>query len=187
MSCSIWCFFVCNNCVPMEICSVSLTKMFSCVQCGCRYCCPICSKSVCDMSSVWEQIDREIASTQMPESHNNKQVCISIALSIYLLFMQACITHPSVFAPFIWCGHFWCEWEESVVWSSVRNCNSISCFKENVTRLHANLTLAWYLPGMDIVQWLWCYKWSYVPYSGTQVHKLQLLQYSCHQGCTELN
>ncbi|CAK9263233.1 unnamed protein product [Sphagnum jensenii] len=41
-----------------------------------QYCCPICSKSVCDMSSVWEQIDREIASTQMPESHNNKQVWI---------------------------------------------------------------------------------------------------------------
>ncbi|KAH8949320.1 hypothetical protein BDL97_10G025400 [Sphagnum fallax] len=41
-----------------------------------QYCCPLCSKSVCDMSSVWEQIDREIASTQMPESHINKRVWI---------------------------------------------------------------------------------------------------------------
>jgi hypothetical protein len=40
--------------------------------------------------------------------------------------------------------------------------------------------------GMDTMQWLWCLKWSYVPHCGTQVHKLQLLQYSTHKGTTEL-
>ncbi len=59
-----------------------LTMISSSVHCGCRYCCPLCSKSVCDMSSVWEQIDREIASTQMPESHINKRVSILIALNV---------------------------------------------------------------------------------------------------------
>nr|XP_024387274.1 E3 ubiquitin-protein ligase RZFP34-like [Physcomitrium patens]PNR46315.1 hypothetical protein PHYPA_013434 [Physcomitrium patens] len=31
-----------------------------------KYNCPLCNKSVCDMSSVWKEIDEEIAATQMP-------------------------------------------------------------------------------------------------------------------------
>ncbi|KAL5999638.1 hypothetical protein ACLOJK_037923 [Asimina triloba] len=37
-----------------------------------RYACPLCSKSVCDMSKVWEKIDTEIAATPMPDSYQNK-------------------------------------------------------------------------------------------------------------------
>lgn len=42
-----------------------------------RYACPICSKSVCDMSKVWEKYDREIAATPMPEAYLNKKVSFS--------------------------------------------------------------------------------------------------------------
>lgn len=28
--------------------------------CICRYTCPVCSKSYCDMSSVWEKLDHEV-------------------------------------------------------------------------------------------------------------------------------
>ncbi|XP_057985916.1 LOW QUALITY PROTEIN: probable E3 ubiquitin-protein ligase RZFP34 [Hevea brasiliensis] len=41
-----------------------------------QYACPLCSKSVCDMSNVWEKFDMEIASTPMPESYQNKMVWI---------------------------------------------------------------------------------------------------------------
>ncbi|TXG73771.1 hypothetical protein EZV62_002350 [Acer yangbiense] len=37
-----------------------------------RYSCPICSKSICDMSKLWLKIDQEIASTPMPEMYRNK-------------------------------------------------------------------------------------------------------------------
>ncbi|XP_034687009.1 E3 ubiquitin-protein ligase RZFP34 isoform X1 [Vitis riparia] len=40
------------------------------------YSCPICSKSICDMSSLWEKIDREVASTPMPEMYRTKMVWI---------------------------------------------------------------------------------------------------------------
>ncbi|KAJ0027346.1 hypothetical protein Pint_35735 [Pistacia integerrima] len=41
-----------------------------------RYSCPICSKSYCDMSRVWEKLDREVASTPMPQMYDNKMVWI---------------------------------------------------------------------------------------------------------------
>ncbi|KAH7433820.1 hypothetical protein KP509_07G088000 [Ceratopteris richardii] len=41
-----------------------------------RYTCPTCSKSVCDMSKMWEQLDREIAATPMPETYQDKKVWI---------------------------------------------------------------------------------------------------------------
>ncbi|XP_077211780.1 putative E3 ubiquitin-protein ligase RZFP34 [Tasmannia lanceolata] len=41
-----------------------------------QYACPLCSKSVCDMSKVWEKIDMEIAAIPMPESYQNKMVWI---------------------------------------------------------------------------------------------------------------
>ncbi|XP_057810522.1 probable E3 ubiquitin-protein ligase RZFP34 isoform X1 [Salvia miltiorrhiza] len=41
-----------------------------------RYACPICSKSVCDMSKVWEKFDLEIAATPMPPYCENKMVWI---------------------------------------------------------------------------------------------------------------
>ncbi|KAK8262273.1 hypothetical protein V6Z11_D13G245900 [Gossypium hirsutum] len=41
-----------------------------------QYACPLCSKSVCDMSKVWEKFDEEIAATPMPEQYQNKMVSI---------------------------------------------------------------------------------------------------------------
>ncbi|GFY88853.1 CHY-type/CTCHY-type/RING-type zinc finger protein [Actinidia rufa] len=42
----------------------------------CQYACPLCSKSVCDMSKVWEIFDMEIAATPMPEPYQNKMIWI---------------------------------------------------------------------------------------------------------------
>ncbi|GAB2215184.1 hypothetical protein Droror1_Dr00019563 [Drosera rotundifolia] len=42
----------------------------------CRYTCPICSKSICDMSDVWEKLDKEVASVPMPDIYRNKMVWI---------------------------------------------------------------------------------------------------------------
>lgn len=41
-----------------------------------QYACPLCAKSVCDMSKVWEKLDMEIAATPMPESYQDKKVWI---------------------------------------------------------------------------------------------------------------
>ncbi|KAL1361499.1 E3 ubiquitin-protein ligase RZFP34 [Arachis duranensis] len=41
-----------------------------------RYSCPVCSKSICDMSSLWKKLDQVIASTPMPETYKNKMVWI---------------------------------------------------------------------------------------------------------------
>ncbi|WMV44649.1 hypothetical protein MTR67_038034 [Solanum verrucosum] len=40
------------------------------------YSCPVCSRSYCDMSRVWEQLDQEVASTAMPEMYQDKKVWI---------------------------------------------------------------------------------------------------------------
>ncbi|XP_076907885.1 putative E3 ubiquitin-protein ligase RZFP34 [Bidens hawaiensis] len=37
-----------------------------------RYACPLCFKSVWDMSKMWEKLDMEIAATPMPEIYQNK-------------------------------------------------------------------------------------------------------------------
>ncbi|KAL5565824.1 hypothetical protein UlMin_028988 [Ulmus minor] len=41
-----------------------------------RYSCPVCSKSICDMSKLWEKLDEVVASTPMPEMYQNKMVWI---------------------------------------------------------------------------------------------------------------
>jgi RING finger/CHY zinc finger protein 1 len=41
-----------------------------------QFACPVCSKSVCDMSKLWEKLDQEIAVTPMPEAYQNKMVWI---------------------------------------------------------------------------------------------------------------
>ncbi|KAG2674152.1 hypothetical protein I3760_13G121900 [Carya illinoinensis] len=41
-----------------------------------RYSCPICSKSIGDMSGAWAKLDEVIASTPMPEIYLNKMVWI---------------------------------------------------------------------------------------------------------------
>ncbi|KAH9289117.1 hypothetical protein KI387_033234, partial [Taxus chinensis] len=38
-----------------------------------QFSCPVCSKSVCDMSKVWEKLDEEVAATPMPDSYQNKK------------------------------------------------------------------------------------------------------------------
>ncbi|GAU41247.1 hypothetical protein TSUD_97830 [Trifolium subterraneum] len=50
-------------------------NFFHCKRCG-EYSCPVCSKSICDMSSVWKKLDQVISSTPMPESYKNKKVWI---------------------------------------------------------------------------------------------------------------
>ncbi|XP_074556930.1 acetyl-coenzyme A synthetase, chloroplastic/glyoxysomal-like [Curcuma longa] len=40
-----------------------------------QYACPLCSKSVCDMSKEWEIMDREIAATPMPTIYHDKKCC----------------------------------------------------------------------------------------------------------------
>ncbi|KAG5096517.1 hypothetical protein JHK82_046371 [Glycine max] len=39
-----------------------------------KYCCPICSKSVIDMSKTWKRIDEEIEATVMPQDYRNRKV-----------------------------------------------------------------------------------------------------------------
>ncbi|KAL0347137.1 UNVERIFIED_CONTAM: E3 ubiquitin-protein ligase RZFP34 [Sesamum calycinum] len=41
-----------------------------------QYSCPVCSKSYCDMSRVWERLDQEVASIPMPQMYQNKMVWI---------------------------------------------------------------------------------------------------------------
>eukprot|EP00249_Psilotum_nudum_P010987 c22894_g1_i1 orf=915-1868(+) len=41
-----------------------------------KYTCPMCSKSVRDMSKIWEQLDSEVAATPMPVPYQNKMVWI---------------------------------------------------------------------------------------------------------------
>lgn len=41
-----------------------------------QYACPLCSKSVCDMSMIWEKFDLQIAATPMPEAYRNKMIWI---------------------------------------------------------------------------------------------------------------
>ncbi|KAK9052749.1 hypothetical protein SSX86_029379 [Deinandra increscens subsp. villosa] len=41
-----------------------------------QYACPLCFKSVCDMSKVWEKLDMEIAATPMPEFYQNNLIWI---------------------------------------------------------------------------------------------------------------
>ncbi|XVE63581.1 hypothetical protein DITRI_Ditri07aG0031400 [Diplodiscus trichospermus] len=54
-----------------------------------QYACPLCSKSVCDMSKVWEKFDEEIAATPMPEPYQNKMVCdLNILLYWTLCFLR---------------------------------------------------------------------------------------------------
>ncbi|GMP50246.1 hypothetical protein CsSME_00016943 [Camellia sinensis var. sinensis] len=41
-----------------------------------QYSCPVCSKSYCDMSQVWQRLDHEVALTPMPQLYKNKMVWI---------------------------------------------------------------------------------------------------------------
>jgi RING finger/CHY zinc finger protein 1 len=41
-----------------------------------KYCCPICSRSIIDMSQTWKRIDDEIEATVMPEDYRYKKVWI---------------------------------------------------------------------------------------------------------------
>ncbi|KAF7837867.1 E3 ubiquitin-protein ligase MIEL1 [Senna tora] len=41
-----------------------------------KYCCPICSKSVVDMTRIWKMIDEEIEATVMPDDYRHKKIWI---------------------------------------------------------------------------------------------------------------
>lgn len=38
-----------------------LPTEFKLSYCSCRFACPVCSRSVCDMSRVWERLDQEVS------------------------------------------------------------------------------------------------------------------------------
>ncbi|CAL5429136.1 unnamed protein product [Camellia sinensis] len=40
-----------------------------------QYACPLCFKSICDTSKVWERYDMEIAAIPTPEPYQNKMKC----------------------------------------------------------------------------------------------------------------
>ncbi|GMP94745.1 hypothetical protein CsSME_00044077 [Camellia sinensis var. sinensis] len=40
-----------------------------------QYACPLCFKSICDMSKVWERYGMEIAAIPTPEPYQNKMKC----------------------------------------------------------------------------------------------------------------
>ncbi|ERN00503.1 hypothetical protein AMTR_s00102p00024480 [Amborella trichopoda] len=41
-----------------------------------QFTCPVCSRSICDMSNVWQKMDEEVAATPMPTIYQNKMVWI---------------------------------------------------------------------------------------------------------------
>nr|XP_043610719.1 E3 ubiquitin-protein ligase RZFP34 isoform X2 [Erigeron canadensis] len=41
-----------------------------------RFSCPVCSKSIRDLSDMWEKLDLEVGATPMPENYHNKMVWI---------------------------------------------------------------------------------------------------------------
>ncbi|CAI9284745.1 E3 ubiquitin-protein ligase MIEL1 [Lactuca sativa] len=41
-----------------------------------KFCCPICAKSIMDMSATWKMIDEEIEATLMPDDYRHKKVWI---------------------------------------------------------------------------------------------------------------
>ncbi|WVZ20722.1 hypothetical protein V8G54_008044 [Vigna mungo] len=66
-----------------------------------QYACPLCSKSVCDMSMIWEKLDMEIAATPMPEAYRNKMIwilcndCTKTSHVQYHLVAQKCLNCKS--------------------------------------------------------------------------------------------
>ena len=69
-----------------SICSKSYCSICDdfCVWFCIRYACPLCLKSVCDMSKVWEKFDLEIAATPMPEQYQNKMVSVPFSTLIII-------------------------------------------------------------------------------------------------------
>ncbi|XP_074591275.1 E3 ubiquitin-protein ligase MIEL1-like [Curcuma longa] len=54
----------CGHTLHMDCCNEMLTHN--------KYSCPVCSKSVCDMSKYWRKLDEEIAITIMPDEYRYK-------------------------------------------------------------------------------------------------------------------
>jgi RING finger/CHY zinc finger protein 1 len=62
----------------------SLTKCGHCIHSACLtaqlekgiYQCPICKKSLVDMSRAWEAMATEVAAVQMPEEYRDMEVCV---------------------------------------------------------------------------------------------------------------
>nr|KAJ0214918.1 hypothetical protein LSAT_V11C300110780 [Lactuca sativa] len=69
-------YFHCKKCVYSIIIHVLKTLCGITVLYVMRYSCPICSKSVMDMSMMWKRLDEEIEATVMPEDYRQKKVWI---------------------------------------------------------------------------------------------------------------
>ncbi|PWA50667.1 ubiquitin-specific protease 13 [Artemisia annua] len=53
-----------------------------------RYACPLCFKSVCDMSKHWEKLDMEIAATPMPQFYQDKLEEVAKELGIPVQYQR---------------------------------------------------------------------------------------------------
>ncbi|KAG5554944.1 hypothetical protein RHGRI_012485 [Rhododendron griersonianum] len=47
-----------------------------------KFCCPICSRSIIDMSQTWKRIDDEIEATVMPEDYRYKKLALMLVPSL---------------------------------------------------------------------------------------------------------
>nr|GME04616.1 E3 ubiquitin-protein ligase MIEL1 [Ipomoea batatas] len=74
-------FIATNVALVMQLVCVTITLVWR-TPCGItapfvmRYCCPICSKSIIDMSSIWKEMDEEIEQTAMPDDYRDRKVWI---------------------------------------------------------------------------------------------------------------
>ncbi|GJS87984.1 RNA-directed DNA polymerase, eukaryota, reverse transcriptase zinc-binding domain protein [Tanacetum coccineum] len=54
-----------------------------------RYSCPVCSKSICDLSDVWEKLDHEIGVTPMPQTFKNKMRFLASSSSLWIKVIKS--------------------------------------------------------------------------------------------------
>lgn len=86
---------ICSECPRAPLVSLILTSPYLSENCPdpriwffIRYACPLCSKSVCDMSKVWEKFDLEIAATPMPAPYQKM-----VSIPFFLLMVMGIICY----------------------------------------------------------------------------------------------
>ncbi|KAJ6688896.1 hypothetical protein OIU85_005333 [Salix viminalis] len=68
-----------------------------------KFCCPICSKSIIDMSKTWKRIDEEIEATAMPEDYRHRKVSACLPAFHPLLSQPASQPATLVSPPLVSC------------------------------------------------------------------------------------
>lgn len=67
---------------PVSVLPCGHTLHFACAEqlvAHAQYCCPLCSRSMCDMRAAWAQRDAEVAATPMPEPYRSAIVRVLCA------------------------------------------------------------------------------------------------------------